>query len=50
MNSMDDHQCKICEKNILVHLVYKEFDLERAVQVKGVPMMINKLDEITKLL
>lgn len=50
MKVMEDRQCKICERNIIVHAVFKEFDLERAVQVKGLPMMIQKLDDIIGLM
>lgn len=50
MKSMDDRLCKLCQKNTIVHSVFKEFDLERAVQVAGVPMMIQKLDDIIGLM
>lgn len=50
MKSIDDHRCKICGKITIVHLVFKEFDLERAIQVTGVPLMIKKLDEIVDLM
>lgn len=50
MNTIEDRRCKICEKNVLVHLVFKEFDLERAVQMMGVPIIIKKLEEIAESL
>lgn len=50
MKSIDDRRCKICAKNIVVYSVYKEFDLERAIQTVGVPLMIQKLDEVIKLM
>lgn len=50
MKAIEDRQCKLCEKNIMVQSVFREFDLERAVQVKGLPMMIQKLDNIIELM
>lgn len=50
MKSIDDRRCKICERNTVVHSVFKEFDLERAIQVTGVPLMIKKLEEIVDLM
>lgn len=50
MKSMDDRRCKICSRNIVVFSVYKEFDLARATQTVGVPMMIQKLDEVILLM
>lgn len=49
MRSMGERHCKICEKDIVVHSVFKEFDLGRAIQVAGIPLMIKMLDEIIKL-
>jgi hypothetical protein len=50
MKEMGERHCKICKKNIIVHSVFKEFDLERAVQIRGVPLMIQKLDELIGLM
>lgn len=49
MKSIDDRGCKMCAKNIVVHSFFKEFDLEREIQVVGVPMIIHKLEEIINL-
>lgn len=49
MKSIDDRRCKLCNKNIVVHSVFKEFDLERAIQIAGVPLIIQKLNEILNL-
>lgn len=50
MKSIDDRRCKLCEKNTVVYSVFKEFDLERAIQVTGVPLMIKKLEQIVDLM
>lgn len=50
MKEIRDHHCKLCQKNIIVHSVFKEFDLERSVQIQGVPVMIQKLDELIGLM
>jgi hypothetical protein len=50
MKAMGDRHCKICNKMIVVHSVFREFDLERAVQVMGIPMIIQKLDDIVGLM
>lgn len=50
MRSMGERHCKICEKDIVVHSVFKEFDLGRAIQVAGIPVMIKMLEEIIKLM
>lgn len=50
MKSIGDRNCKICDRNTAVHSIFKEFDLERAIQVRGVPAMIGKLNEIIDLM
>lgn len=50
MKSIDDRRFKICNKNTAVHSVFKEFDLARAVQTAGVPMIIQKLDDVINLM
>ena len=50
MKSIDDRLCKLCEKNTVVHSVFKEFDLERAIQIAGVPLIIQKLNEVLLLM
>lgn len=42
--------CKICDKKVLIHLVFKEYDLVRMLQMDSYPMMLDKLDEISELL
>lgn len=50
MKSINERRCKLCDKNIAVHSVFKEFDLERAIQVVGIPKMIDKLSEIIAIM
>lgn len=50
MKSLDERKCKIHNRDVIVHSVFKEFNIEREIQIVGVPMMIQKLDEITKLM
>lgn len=50
MKAIEDRRCKVCNRNTVVHSVFKEFDLEKAVQVAGVPIMIQKLNEVIDLL
>lgn len=49
MKSINERRCKLCKEDTVVQSVFKEFDLERAIHVAGIPKMIRKLEEIIDL-
>lgn len=47
---MNEHNCKICKKGVGIPLIFKDFDMARSTSIFGMEIVINKLDEIIKLL
>lgn len=42
--------CAIHDKKVLIHLVFKEFDHVRILQIDSIPLIVKKLDEISESL
>lgn len=47
---LNEHDCKICKKTVGISLVFKEFDMARSTSISGMEVVINKLNEIIKLM
>ncbi|KAG5671870.1 hypothetical protein PVAND_002041 [Polypedilum vanderplanki] len=50
MKSYNEHHCKFCKKIIIVYSHFLEFDLCRAVTINSMITIVEKLDEIVKLM
>lgn len=40
-------RCRICEKDVIVHLIFRELDLVRMMQIDSIPMIVKSLKEIS---
>lgn len=40
-------KCNIHQKDVVVHLIFKELDLVRMMQIDSIPMIVSSLMEIT---
>ncbi|KAG5667245.1 hypothetical protein PVAND_015235 [Polypedilum vanderplanki] len=50
MKSSNEHRCRLCHNFIAVYSQFLEFDLSKAVTIKGVNSIVQKLDEIIKII
>lgn len=47
---MNEHHCKNCKKLVTVFSLFETFDQGKYVTIKGLPIIIEKLDTIIKLM